>query len=300
MRLFKIFKRALKEWNDKDPFRESAVIAYYAIFSLPGLFVLIFSLAGMFLSNETIRQRVMDEISSSIDASSAVQVQEIIQKQQSATQGTTTWGAIVGIITLLLGATGVFVQFQKSLNIIWDVEPDTSKSGILRLLRARLFSFGLIVAIAFLLMISMVISTILSALGNWLANKFSESIIFTIKIIDYVISLGVLTFLFALMLKFFPDARVKWKHVWLGSFITALLFILGKFGLSIYFAKANPASAFGAAGSIILILLWVSYSSMIVLFGAEFTHQYVLDRTGDVEPSVYARRKLKKEVSVRS
>jgi membrane protein len=296
MHLFKIFKKALKEWNDKDPFRESAVIAYYAIFSLPGLFVLIFSLAGMFLSNEKIKQRVLDEISSSIDADSAVQVQEMVQKQQSSARGTTTWGAIVGIVTLLLGATGVFVQFQKSLNIIWDVEPDTSKSGIWRLIRVRLFSFGLIVAIAFLLMITMIISTLLSAFGDWLAKQFSEKIVFTIKILDYVISLSVMTFLFALMLKFFPDARVKWRHVWLGSFITALLFTLGKFGLSIYFAKANPASAFGAAGSIILILLWVSYSSMIVLFGAEFTHQYVIDRTGNVEPSAHARRKLKKRV----
>lgn len=293
MHLLKIFKKAFKEWNDKDPFRESAVIAYYAIFSLPGLFVLIFSVAGMFLSNESIKQRVLDEISSSIDSDSAVQIQEIIQKQQNSTRGTTTWGAIVGIITLLLGATGVFAQFQKSLNIIWDVEPDTSKSGILRLLRVRFFSFCIIVAIAFLLMVTMIISTILSAFGDWLAKQFSESLVFTIKILDYIISLGVLTFLFALMLKFFPDARVKWKYVWLGSFITALLFTLGKFGLSIYFAKANPASAFGAAGSIILILLWVSYSSMIVLFGAEFTHQHMIDRTGDVEPSVHARRKLK-------
>jgi membrane protein len=235
----------------------------------------------------------MDEISSSIDANSAKQIQEIIQIEQSTTRGTTLWGAVVGIITLLLGATGVFVQFQKSLNIIWDVEPDTSKSGIWRLLRVRLFSFGLILAIAFLLTITMIISTLLSAFGDWLAKQFSDSIVFTIKILDYAISLVILTFLFAVMLKYFPDARVKWKHVWLGSFITALLFTLGKFGLSIYFAKANPASAFGAAGSIILILLWVSYSTMIVLFGAEFTHQHVIDRTGEVEPSAHARRKLK-------
>lgn len=277
----------------KDPFRESAVIAYYAIFSLPGLFVLIITLAGIFFGKEAINEHVLEQISSAVGDSTADQIQVIIQNQQSQNQKTTIWGAIVGIATLLLGATGVFAQFQKSLNVIWDVEPDTTKSGILQLLRVRLFSFGLIVTIAFLLIVSLLISALLGAFGDWLAEKFSESILITLKILNLVVPLFILTFLFAVMLKFFPDAKIKWKDVWLGSFLTALLFTLGKAALTIYFSKVDPGSAFGAAGSLILILLWVSYTSMIVFFGAEFTHQYAVERSGDVVPSRYAKRRVK-------
>lgn len=290
MKLFKILKRTGKEWMAKDPFRESAIIAYYSIFSLPGLFVLIIFLAGFFFGREAVNEHVINQISSSLGEDSAGQIQEIIRKQQSETQEASVWGAIVGIATLLLGATGVFAQFQKSLNIIWEVEADKSKSGILQLLKVRLFSFGLIISIAFLLMISLLISTLLTAFGDWLAAQFSEALLVVIQVANFIISLGILTFLFALMLKIFPDAEIKWKDVWVGSFVTALLFVLGKFALSLYFGKANPASAFGAAGSIILVLLWVSYSSMIVFFGAEFTRQYTLEHTGEVRPSEHAKK----------
>jgi membrane protein len=130
----------------------------------------------------------------------------------------------------------------------------------------------------------------LTAFGDWLASKFSESLLIILTIVNFVISLGILTILFALMLKIFPDAKIKWKDVWVGSFVTALLFVLGKFALSIYFGKANPASAFGAAGSIILVLLWVSYSSMIVFFGAEFTRQYADILSGGAAPADHAKK----------
>ncbi|HEX2969128.1 MAG TPA: YihY/virulence factor BrkB family protein [Bacteroidales bacterium] len=290
MKFFRVLKKSFKEWMAKDPFRESAVIAYYSIFSLPGLFVLILALAGLFFGREAVSQHVFNQIASSIGDDSAKQIQEIITKQQSQTQNASVWGAIVGIATLLLGATGVFAQFQKSLNIIWEVEPDTSKSGILQLLKVRLFSFGLILSIAFLLMISLLVSTMLTAFGDWLSSQFSKSLLVILQILNFAISLGFLTFLFALMLKIFPDAKIRWRDVWVGSFVTALLFTLGKFALSLYFGKANPASAFGAAGSIILILLWVSYSSMIVFFGAEFTRQYTIERSGGVQPAAHAKK----------
>jgi membrane protein len=293
MKIFTIIKRAYKEWMAKDPFRESAVIAYYAIFSLPGLFVVIISLAGFFFGREAVNEHVLNQISSALDQNTADQVQNIIAEQESATQKRSIWGAVVGIATLLMGATGVFAQFQKSLNNIWDVEPDTSKSGIWEVVKVRLFSFGLIVSIAFLLMVSLLISTMLTAFGDWLSSKFSESLLVLLKVVNFVISLGILSLLFAMMLKIFPDAKIKWKDVWVGSVVTALLFILGRFGLSLYFGKADPASAFGAAGSIILILLWVSYSSMIVFFGAEFTRQYALVHSGGAAPSDHAVRKKK-------
>jgi membrane protein len=174
------------------------------------------------------------------------------------------------------------------LNFIWEVKADTSKSGIWQVVKVRLFSFGLIVSIAFLLMISLLITTMLNAFGDWLAGKFSESLLVVLKIANFIISLGILTFLFALMLKVFPDAKIKWKDVWIGSFVTSLLFIFGRFALSLYFAKANPATAYGAAGSIILILLWVSYSSMIVFYGAEFTKQFADIHSGGAAPAEHA------------
>lgn len=275
---------------EKDPFRESAVIAYYAIFSLPGLFVVIISVAGFFFGRDAVNEHVLNQISSALDENTAKQVQNIIQEQQTETQKTSIWSTIVGIATLLMGATGVFAQFQKSLNNIWEVTA-TAKSGIWAVVKVRLFSFGLIVSIAFLLMVSLLISTMLTAFGDWLASKFSESLLVVLKVVNFIISLGILSVLFAMMLKIFPDAKIKWKDVWIGSVVTALLFILGRFGLSLYFGKADPASAFGAAGSIILILLWVSYSSMIVFFGAEFTRQYALVHSGGAAPSKHAEKK---------
>ncbi|HLP71598.1 MAG TPA: YihY/virulence factor BrkB family protein [Bacteroidales bacterium] len=287
-KFFKSAKGAYKEWMAKDPFRESAVIAYYAIFSLPGLFVVIITLAGWFFGRDAVNQQVMGQISAALGQDTGEQIQNIISKQQNQTQNTSIWGTIIGILTLLLGATGVFVQFQKSLNIIWEVKADPKKSGIIQLLKARLFSFGLIVAIAFLLMVSLLVSTMLTAFGDWLSGKFSDSLLVVLKVVNFIISMGILTFLFALMLKVFPDAKIKWRDVWIGSFVTALLFILGRFALSLYFGKANPGSVFGAAGSIILVLLWVSYSSMIVFYGAEFTRQYADLNSGGAQPSEHA------------
>ncbi len=270
--LLSVFKKASLSWWDKDPFKESAVIAYYSIFSLPGLLVVIVTVAGYFFGKEAVHGQIASQITSTLGPETATQIQDIII---NATESKNTMlASIIGIIVILLGATGVFVQFQKSLNNIWKVQADAEKSGIISFLKARLFSFGLIVSIAFMLMVSLVVSALLAALGNWVSTHFSPSFLLVLQIFNTLISLGVFIVLFALMFKFFPDARIKWKHVWIGSFVTSLLFELGKTSLGLYFGKANPGSGYGAAGSIVLILLWVSYSSMIVFFGAEFTHAY--------------------------
>jgi membrane protein len=283
-----ILKNTFREWNSKDPFRESAIIAYYSIFSIPGLFVVIIAVAGLFFGQDVVNNQVMNQVTASMGEDTANQIQSIVARHTEEKKS--LWAAIAGIVTLLIGATGVFVQFQKSLNIIWEVKADQTKSGIWTLIRSRLFSFGLIISIAFLMIISLMISTLLAAFGNWLSSQFSESLLMLLRVLNFLISLSILTFLFALMLKIFPDAKIKWKDVWIGSLVTSILFIAGKFALSLYFGKANPASAYGAAGSVILILLWVSYSSMIVLFGAEFTRQYANVHSGKPEPSGIARR----------
>jgi len=281
-----LLKVAFRQWWSKDPFKESAVIAYYAVFSLPGLLVVIVTIAGYFFGTEAVNTHLQAQISSTMGSDTAVQLQEMLDKGRESKKS--VWAAIIGVITILAGATGVFAQFQKSLNIIWEVKADESKSGIIRMLRVRLFSFGLIVSIAFILIASLVISTLLAAFGTWLAGNFSESLLVIVQVVNFILSLIIMIFLFASMFKIFPDAKIKWKHVWVGSIVTALLFEAGKYALSLYFGKADPGSGYGAAGSIILILLWVSYSSMIVFFGAEFTHAYAVKHDGYIPPDNHA------------
>src|SRR5665647_911216 len=202
-----VSKTAFKEWWAKDPFKESAVIAYYAIFSLPGLLVVIVSVAGYFFGQEAVNGQITAQITSTMGADTAQQIQDIIAKGTESKNS--LWATIIGVITILVGATGVFAQFQKSINTIWEVKIDESKSGILSLLKARLFSFGLIISIAFILIASLVISATLSAFGTWMTNYFSESLLCLVQVINFILSLSILAVLFALMFKFFPDAKIK-------------------------------------------------------------------------------------------
>jgi membrane protein len=291
--IFLIFKVAFNEWVDKDPFRQSAIIAYYSIFSIPGLLVLIIAIAGYFFGTENVNQNLIAQIASTIGQDSALQIQEILEK--STTEKSTTWGSIVGISILLVGATGVFVELQKTLNLIWNVKLKP-QNGYWLILKSRLFSFGLILSIAFLLIISLVISTALVAMGNWIKVDTSPLVLTIFEILNFIISLGVISLLFAMIFKILPDAKIQWKHVWLGSIVTGILFTIGKTALSYYFGKAQPASIYGTAGSIILILLWVSYSSMILFFGAEFTAAYAKKFSGIVPPSDLAKVEIYDEV----
>ncbi|MCC6412122.1 MAG: YihY/virulence factor BrkB family protein [Saprospiraceae bacterium] len=281
-----LLKTSSKQWWARDPFKESAVIAYYAIFSLPGLLVVVMTVAGYFMGTDVAIKYLQAQISSAMGIETANQIHNMIVKAGESKNS--VLAGILGIVTILIGATGVFVQFQKSLNGIWEVKADEKKSGILSILRARLFSFGLIMAIAFILMVSFVVTSVLVAMGDWLARQFSEVFLTVIKIVNFTVTYLFIATLFALMFKFFPDAKIKMKHVWLGSLLTAFLFLLGMFGMFLYFGKAEPGSGYGAAGSIILILIWVSYSSMIAFFGAEFTRAYAEMRDGNVPPDEHA------------
>lgn len=281
-KIFKILKKAFSEWWAKDPFRESAIIAYYAIFALPGLLVVILTTAGYFFGRDAVNNHITAQFTSTMGTDTARQVQNIIVQASEAKNS--VLATIIGVFIMIVGATTVFAQFQKSLNTIWEVKIDNSKFNIWSFIKIRLFSFGLIVTIAFLLIVSLVISALLSAFGHWLSDYFSETFFVTLQVFNFILSFVILTVLFALMFKFLPDAKIKWKHVWIGSVVTAILFNIGKFGLGLYFGKLNPGDGYGAAGSIILIMLWVSYSSMIVFYGAEFTRAYANFISGRVAP----------------
>lgn len=291
--LGKLFTATFKAWNEKDPFRQSSVIAYYAIFSIPGLLVLIISITGYFFGKNAVNENIINQISSTMGADTATLIKEILTK--AGQSKSSVLGSIVSVSVLLVGATGVFVELQKSLNSIWHVKV-VERSGIWSIVKARLFSFGLIVAIAFLLLVSLVISTELTALSDIIRAYTSEFTVVIFNVLNFVFSLAVISLLFAFMFKILPDAKIQWKHVWLGSLITGLLFTIGKTALAFYIGKANPDSVYGAAGSVILILLWVSYSSMIVFFGAEFTATYARKYIGKVAPVEHSKLVAPKDI----
>jgi membrane protein len=276
---YKIASSAAKKWWDKDPFMQSAVIAYYAIFSIPGLLIMVISIATIFFQKDVITGHLYNQISSMMGEETAKQVQGMIVSISNSNKS--LLATMIGLIVVLVGATGVFVELQKALNIIWEVKAK-QRRAIFKLLRTRLFSFGLIVSIGFLLLISLFITTMIAALSEWVLYHLPSVMRIVFYIINFAVSFGVVMILFALMFKIIPDAKIQWKHIWPGSFLTALLFILGKAVIGYYLSKTDPGSAYGAAGSIVIILLWVSYSSMILFYGAEFTRSYADHITGKV------------------
>lgn len=269
--LGKLLKQTFKDWNALDPFRESAVIAYYTIFSLPGLLIIVIKSAGILFGEEAVRGKITGQISGMIGHQAAEGVQDMI-KNSLSTQDS-TFALVVGIASLVFGATGVFVQIQKSFNNIWGVEPDT-RNGILKLITDRATSFGLIMVVAFLLLISLIVSALISTLSDWMMTFLPDFMIYAMSAIEIIVSLLIISVLFSFMFKTLPDREIEWKTVGIGGLVTAVLFTLGKEGLSFYFGIAEPASTYGVAGSIVLILLWVSYACLILFFGAEFTKVY--------------------------
>ena len=281
----KLLSETGKNWIKNDPFGQSAAVAFYAILSMPGLTMIVISIAGYFLGDEAVSGKLSGQIASLIGKSSAEDIQSLIAK--ATFDDKTTFQTIMGIGSLIFGATGVFARFQMSLNATWQVQQKSS-AGILKMIKDRLISLGLVVSIGFLLLISLSLTTIMSALSEWITSHLPIFLVFLSWILDITLSLGIITLLFASIYKVLPDVEMKWSMVWRGAFMTALLFTLGKYGIGLYLSKSDPGSAFGAAGSVVLILLWVSYSAMIVFFGAEFTQVYGRRYGFDIVPSSHA------------
>ncbi len=259
---------AVKLWNSNNPWRMGAVVAYFAVLSLPGLLVIIVNTVGAVWGQEIIEGQISGQISAAIGPKAAESVISILENSQSDNR--TIFATILGIAVLIFGATGVFYHLQLSMNEIWNVKTDPD-AGILKVLKDRAISLAFVMVIIFLLIISFVASTALSVLNNYLSALWEPAYIILAQTLEFAISTGVLGLLFVLIFKFMPDLKIKWKSVWLGGFITAILFNLGKQLLSFYFGQAEPASTYGAAGSVVLILLWVSYSCLILFYGASFT-----------------------------
>ncbi|MDQ3392872.1 MAG: YihY/virulence factor BrkB family protein [Bacteroidota bacterium] len=286
--LWPMLKQTFNEWNEDDPFRHSAIIAYYAIFSLPALMIIIITVAGMFVGEDAVQGQLSSQIEEMIGPEAASGIETMIAN--SSQKDNSVLATIIGIGTLLFGATAVFYQLQKSLNILWGVEVKEGQ-GIKKLLVDRATSLGVILVIGFLLLISLTLTTFLSALSEWITSVLPDFMIYFFFIINFIVSFGIVTVLFAMIYKILPDVEIGWKSVWIGATITALLFEIGRFALGIYFGNSDPASAFGAAGSVILILLWVSYSCLILFFGAQFTKVYAQWYGHGIRPSSHATKR---------
>ncbi len=284
---FSYFKETFREWLDDNAFEKSSSLAYYSVFSLPGLLLITVTVASLIWSSQYVEQVITDQIGSAISQDAAQQVTTMIENAQQKSNSTMAF--VVGIATLIFGATGVFSQLQSSINHVWEVELDPS-AGIKRTLISRVTALGVVLAISFLLIISLVLSTALSLLNGWIEQQLPNFPTFIFFILSNILAIAIITVLFALMFKVLPDAKVEWQSVWLGAFLTAILFTIGKFLLGFYFGKSDPGATFGAAGSIILIMLWVYYTSLILLFGAEFTQVYARRNGHRLEPSDHARR----------
>jgi len=284
---WELLKETFRQWIGREPFNNSIIIAYYTIFSLPCLLIIIINLAGYFYDKQEITTQITNEIQGIVGGDTAKDIESIITKASESKN--TVISSIVGIATLLFGATGVFYQLQQMLNKIWKVAPKAkTRHKILELMKYRLFSFGLIVVVGFLLLVSLVLSAGLSALSSWVSLHMSESVMLFFRLMDIVVSLSIITLLFAAIFKFLPDVKVKWRDVWPGAFLTSILFVIAKFVLGLYFGESDLGSTYGAAGSIILIMLWVSYSGLILLFGSEFTHVYISRQGKVAEPTPVA------------
>lgn len=291
----KLLIETFKEWNKDDPWRLSAVIAYYALLSLPAFLIIIINVVGSIWGNDIVQGKLTHEISEALGQDAAESIRAIIESAKSDNK--TLVSTIIGIGSLIFGATGIFYHLQLSLNEIWDIKIDPSASWK-KLLLDRVRSFGFVLVIGFLLLISFLLTAILSVLSGFIASFTGELVVYFSFLMDTILSLSIITLLFALMFKYLPDAKIQWKTVWAGAFITALLFVVGKYLLGFYFGKANPGSMYGAAGSVVLILLWVSYSSLILFFGAEFTFVYAKHYGIKITPNSNAYRYKEKRIVV--
>ena len=226
--VWQITKKTAAAWLKADPFRQSAVIAYYAIFSIPALLVIIIACAGLAFGREAVQGEISNQIGSAMGEDTANQVEEIIAN--ASEKKNSIIATIISIVTLIIGSTAVFAQLQISLDQIWEVKV-TAKKMWLKNLKDRLFSFGLIISISFLLLVSLLLTAALSAFGDWIKAHMPDVMLYIFYLLNFIVSFGVITVLFALMFKILPDAAVRWRNVWIGAMATALLFIIGKFGL---------------------------------------------------------------------
>lgn len=283
--LWKVLKNCFKGFSDDKITKLSASLAYYTVFSLGPLLIVIVFLTSIFFRREAVEGTIYGQIESFVGSDAAIQLQEIIKNAAVSESG--TLAAVIGIITLLIGATTVFADMQDSINSIWGLKPKP-KAGWMKLVKDRLLSFGVIASLGFLLLVSLGVSAIIESLNNRLENIFPEITVTLFYIINIIITFSVITSLFMIIFKVLPDAKIKFRDVLSGSIATAILFMVGKFGITFYISKTDLGSTYGTAGSLVVILVWIYYSSIILYFGAEFTKAFAMEFGHAIHPNSYS------------
>lgn len=294
-----ILKQSGKDFMDDNCPRMAAALAYYTIFSLPPLLILIITIVGAVWDPQTIRAAMEGQFAQMMGPQAAGEIHAMIENANRPGSG----GAlrtILGVAALIFGATGAFIQLQDALNQAWEVEPDPDQGGLKNFLLKRVFTFGMILGIGFLLLVSLVLSAALSAFGEVLSGMLPGGLsgVF-LHVLNLGISFAIITLLFAALFKVVPDAKIGWRDVWVGAGATAVLFVAGKFLIGLYLGNSDPGQAFGAAGSLAVLLLWIYYSGLIVLFGAEFTQAWAESRGSGIEPEPGAVRVVETKEHVR-
>lgn len=265
------FKRVFQEFSNDNVIKFSAALSYYTVFAIPPLLILIISLCGYFFGAEAVEGLLFGQLRDLVGDSAAMQIQEAIKNVKLS--GNSTFATIVSFVTLLFTASGVFAEIQSSINFIWGFKAKPKK-GIIRFVVNRLLSFSMIGAMGFILMVSLVLGSILDVISDRLFKVFADDTVYILFVLNNAIVLVLITIIFCIVFKTLPDGKIKWKETIVGAAFTAVLFLLGKYLIGLYLGKNSSIGVYGAAGSLVVILVWVYYSAIILYFGAEFTKVY--------------------------
>jgi membrane protein len=264
--------------------KHSAALSYYTIFSLAPLLIIIISLSGIFFGDEAVNGRIFGQISGLVGSEAALQIQEIIKNVKLSNSN--TYAAIFGITILLIGASGVFAEIQDSINFIWGIEAKP-KRGLMKYIYNRVMSFSMIGSVGFLLLVGLIVNSLVDILSSRLAEIFPKDLVYLFYVVNVLLVFGIITTLFTIIFKTLPDGKIDLRDCFIGASFTSVLFMIGKFAIGFYLGSYNMASIYGAAGSIIIILVWVYYSAIILYFGAEFTKVYAYTHGNKIIPNKY-------------
>ena len=274
-------------WNEDRPFELAAALAYYTLFSLAPMLVIAVSVAGFFFGREAAQNQIVETLSGFVGKDAGIVIQTMIENAGKQQTTDSIFAMLVGVALLLFGAGGVVGQLQSSLNMIWGVEPRPDR-GILGFIKERFISYGMVLGVGFLLLVSLVVSAALSAFDKFLGGT-APGASFVLQVVHFLVSLGLIAFMFAAIYRFMPDGRIAWRDVAVGGILTALLFNVGKFFIGLYLGQSSVTSVYGAAGSLVTLLLWIYYSSLIFFFGAELTQVYATRFGSGLTPSPNAQ-----------
>lgn len=280
-----LLKNTISEFNDDNAIKLSASLSYYTIFAIPPLMIIIITLCGFFFGKDAVTGELYGQINRLVGNDAAIQIQNAIKNVELSDSN--AFAAIFGGVMLLIGASGVFAEIQSSINFIWGLKAKPNK-GLKKFIQNRLMSFSMIVSVGFLLLVSLLVNSVMDLLSAKLRSYFQEGTIYIFYVLNLLVVFAIITLLFTIIFRTLPDGKIRWKDAFIGSSFTAVLFMVGKFAIGLYLGNSTVASVYGAAGSIIIILVWVYYSAIILYFGAEFTKVYAKAYGGSISPNEYS------------